>query len=130
MWKIFSRIKLSYLFTNPYSSLTRLVLIQLLLMLRPRWNNVEINLLQHCFNVVSTLDTDVVSTLCNGENPTSVLFHRCFIVVLFQAISTLIHNVETTLIRHRNVGWEEGRHEQIIILRTTERKKMWNFVFH
>ena len=61
--KIFSRIKLSYLFTNPYLSLARLILIYLL---QPR-----IKLHQCCFNVVSTSDTDFVSTLCNVENPIS-----------------------------------------------------------
>ena len=71
MSKIFSRIKLTYLFTNWYLSLARLVLIQLLLMLRPSWSKVEIKLYQRCFNVVSTSHTDVVSTLCNAENPTS-----------------------------------------------------------
>ena len=70
MFKIFSRIKLTYLFTNRYLSLARLVLIQLLLMLRPSWNKVEIKLYQRCFNIVSTSHTDVVSTLCNVENPT------------------------------------------------------------
>ena len=71
MSKIFSRIKLTYLFTNRYLSLARLVLLQLLLMLRPGWNKVEIKLYQRCFSVVSTSYTDVVSTLCNVENPTS-----------------------------------------------------------
>ena len=41
LFKIFSRIKLTYLFTNRYLSLARLVLIQLLLMLRPSWNKVD-----------------------------------------------------------------------------------------
>ena len=40
-------------------------------MLRPGWNKVEIKLYQRCFSVVSTSYTDVVSTLCNVENPTS-----------------------------------------------------------
>ena len=40
-------------------------------MLRKRCNNTEIKLCQRCFNVVSTSDTDVVSMLCNVENPTS-----------------------------------------------------------
>ena len=30
-----------------------------------------INVVQRCFDVASTFDTDVVSTLCNVENPTS-----------------------------------------------------------
>ena len=71
MSKIFSRIKLTYLFTNRYLSLARLVLIQILLMLRSSWNKVEIRLYQRCFNVASTSRTDVVSTLCKVENPTS-----------------------------------------------------------
>ena len=40
-------------------------------MLRTRWSNVKIKLYQRCFNVVSTSDSDVVSTLCNVENPAS-----------------------------------------------------------
>ena len=71
MSKIFSRIKLTYLFTNRYLSLARLVLIQLLVMLRPGWNKVEIKLYKRCFNVVSTSYSNVVSTLHNVENPTS-----------------------------------------------------------
>ena len=55
MSKIFSRIKLTYLFTNRYLSLARLVLIQLLLMLRPGWNKVEIKLYQRWNNVETTL---------------------------------------------------------------------------
>ena len=34
------------------------------------WNNVEIKLYQRYFNVVSTADTDVVSTFCKVEYPT------------------------------------------------------------
>ena len=66
--KTFSRIKLSYLFSNPYYHWPH--------WLRPRSNNVEKKLYQRCFSVVSTSDTDVVSTLCNVENLTSdfVLF--------------------------------------------------------
>ena len=71
MSKKFSRIKLTYLFTNWYLSLAQLVLIQLLLMLKPSWNEVEIKLYQRCFNVVSTSYTNVVSTLWNVENSTS-----------------------------------------------------------
>ena len=85
--KIHSRIKHSYLFTNPCLSLARLILIQLLLMLRPCQKSVEINFYQRCFNVVRTSDTDVLSTLGSVENPTS------------DFVSTLIHNVEITLIR-------------------------------
>ena len=33
--------------------------------------NVDTRLKQRCINVVSTSGTDVVSTLCNVENPTS-----------------------------------------------------------
>ena len=66
--KTFSRIKLSYLFSNPYYHWPH--------WLRPGSNNIEIKLYQRCFSVVSTSDTDVVSTLCNVENLTSdfVLF--------------------------------------------------------
>ena len=52
--KTFSRMKLSYLFTNLYLSQVRLVLIQLLLMLRPLWNNVQKKFRQCC--VVSTFN--------------------------------------------------------------------------
>ena len=71
MSKIFSRIKLTYLFTNRCLSLGQLVLIQLLLLLGPSWNKIEIKLYQRCFNVVSTSHIDIVWTLCNAENPTS-----------------------------------------------------------
>ena len=71
MSKIFSRTKLTYLFTNRHLSLARLVLIQLLLMLTASWNKAEIKLYQRCFNVVSTSQIDVVSTLCNVKNATS-----------------------------------------------------------
>ena len=40
-------------------------------MLRARWSNIKIKLYQRCLYVVSTSDTDVVSTLCNVENSTS-----------------------------------------------------------
>ena len=91
MSKIFSRIKLTCLFTNRYLSLAQLVLIQRLLMSRPSWNKVVIKLYQRCFNVVSTSHTDVVSTLCNTENPT---FWLCFI---FNFGSTLFQRWSTTL---------------------------------
>ena len=58
MSKIFSKKNL--LFTNRYLSLARLVLIQLLLMLRPSWNKVEIKLYQRCFNVAHRRCINVV----------------------------------------------------------------------
>ena len=98
MSKIFSRKKIIYLFKNRYLSLAGLVLIQLLLMLRPSWNKVD--------KVVSTLSQRCTPTLYQGCATLKIwrriLFH-------FQRrvnfISTLIHNVETTLIRCWNVGW-------------------------
>ena len=39
--------------------------------LKQRRDKVVSTLFQRCFNVVSTSDTDVVSTLCKVENPTS-----------------------------------------------------------
>ena len=62
--------------------------------LKQRWCNV----VQSCFDIVSTSDTDVVSTLCNFENPTSnfVSFstsnQRCFNVDLQRW-----NNVDSTL---------------------------------
>ena len=56
---------------NPYFLLVPLVSIKLLQTLSPRWNNVKVKLHQCCFNVVSMSDTDVLSTLCNVENPAS-----------------------------------------------------------
>ena len=54
------------------------------------------NVVQRCFDVVSTSDTDVVPTLCNVENPTSDFVSFC-----------LIHNVETTLIHlHNHPTWK------------------------
>ena len=82
MSNIFSRIKLTYLFTNRYLSLARLVLIQLLLMLRPGWNKVEIKLHQRCFNVVHRRCINVVQCwksdvgFCFIFNVGSTLFQR------------------------------------------------------
>ena len=82
MFKIFSRIKLTYLFTNRYLSLARLVLIQLLLMLRPSWNKVEIKLYQRCFNVAQRRCINVVQRwksdvgFCFILNVRSTLFQR------------------------------------------------------
>ena len=72
-----------------------------------------INVVQRYFDVASTL-CNVVSTLFQRRCPT--LYQRCATVenrrrILFHfqrrinVISTLIHNVETTLIRRWNVGW-------------------------
>ena len=100
--KIFSRIKLSHLFTNSYLSLARLVSIKLLPNLIPRWNNFEIN----CINVISTLFQRLKTTLYQRyatlKIRRQVLFHfQCWI----NFISAFIHNVETTLIRSWNVAW-------------------------
>ena len=85
-------------------SIYKSVLITSPIGLKPCWNNIEMKLHQRYFNIVLTSETDVVPTLCNLEYPTSDLFH-------FQhrnnVISTLIHNVETTLIRRWNVGWDK-----------------------
>ena len=64
---MFRRIKFSYLFIHPYLTLAPLVSRSLLLKLRPPWNNVEIKLYQHCFNVGHR----VVSALSKIENLTS-----------------------------------------------------------
>ena len=76
--------------------------------------NVDARLKQRCINVVPTL-CNVVSTLCNAastlfQRRTLTLYQRCAtlkirrrILLHFQCrinvISTLIHNIETTLIR-------------------------------
>ena len=75
MSKIFSRIQLTNLSTNRYLPLARLVLIQLLLMLRPSWHKVELKLYQRCFNVVSTSHKNVASTLF--QRLTATLHQRC-----------------------------------------------------
>ena len=82
--------------------------------------NVDARLKQRCINVVPTL-CNVVLTLCNVvltlfQRRTLTLYQRCATLkirrrILFHfqrrinVISTLIHNVETTLIRRWNVGW-------------------------
>ena len=54
--------------------------------------------MQRWFNIVSMLDTKVVSVLCNVENPTSdFLYFQHWI----NFISLAIHNLETTLIQHQ-----------------------------
>ena len=66
---------------------------------KQRCNNVDTALCkQHCFDIVSTSATNVVSTWCKVENLTSyfVSFQR-----RINDISMLIHNVEATLIRRR-----------------------------
>ena len=76
--------------------------------------NVDARLKQRCINVVPTL-CNVVLTLFQRRALT--LYDRCAklktrrqILFHFQrrinVISTLIHNVETTLIRRLNVGWD------------------------
>ena len=85
--------------------------------------NVDARLKQRCINVVPTL-CNIVSTLCNVvstlfERRALMLYQYCAtlkirrrILFHFQSrinvISTLIHNVETTLIRRWNVGWERS----------------------
>ena len=41
--------------------------------------NVDTRLKQRCFDVVSTSGADVVSTLCNVENPRSDFASFCFV---------------------------------------------------
>ena len=76
--------------------------------------NVNARLKQRCIKVVPTL-CNVVSTLFQRRALT--LYQRCVTLKIrrrllfhFQrrinVISTLIHNVETMLIRRRNIGWE------------------------
>ena len=71
---------------------------------RATFKNGCIVVVQRWFNGFSTLDTTVLSVLCNVENSTSdfvsfstFCFHCCF--------SLMIHAVETKLIRRWNVGW-------------------------
>ena len=75
--------------------------------------NGDARLKQHCINVVPSL-RNVVSTLFQRRALT--WYQRCATLkiwrrILFHfqrrinVISTLIHNVETTLIRRWNVGW-------------------------
>ena len=82
--------------------------------------NVDARLKQRCINVVPTL-CNVVLTLCNVystlfQRRALTLYQRCATLkirrrILFHfqrrinVILTLIHNVETTLIRRWNVGW-------------------------
>ena len=82
--------------------------------------NVDARLKQRCINFVPAL-CNIVLTLCNVvstlfQRRTQTLYQRCatlkirrWILSHFQhrinVISTLIHNVEATLIRRWNVGW-------------------------
>ena len=82
--------------------------------------NVDARLKQRCINVVPTL-CNVVSTFCNVfstlfQRYALTLYQRCAMLkirrrILFyfqrriNVISTLIHNVETTLTQGWNVGW-------------------------
>ena len=84
--------------------------------------DVDVRLKPRCINLVPTL-YNVVSTLCNVvsmlfQRRALTLHQRCVtlkirrrILLHFQrrinVISMLIHNVETTLIRRWNVGWEK-----------------------
>ena len=69
-----------------------------------------INVVQRCFDVVLTSGSDIVSTLWNVENLTSNFIsistsdQRYFNANL-HVETTLILNVETTLIQRWNVGW-------------------------
>ena len=58
--------------------------------------------MQRCFNIVSTLVTEVVSRLCNVENATS---NFVSFSTLVNVVSTLIYKVKATLIRHWNANW-------------------------
>ena len=96
-----------------YSSIYTLMLITSLIGFNIALANVEATLKQHWYNMVSTLCI-VVSTLF--QRRTLTLYQRCatskiwcWILFHFQrriyVISTLIDNVETTLIGRSNVGW-------------------------
>ena len=76
MWKTFSRIKVSYFFTDPLLWLSCFVSIWPLLTYRPRWNNAE----------VTTLFQRQTGTL---KIPRRILFH---LQRRINVISTLIHN--------------------------------------
>ena len=65
--------------------------------MRPRWNNVETTLFQR-----RTLKLYRLCTTLQIRR--RILFHfQCRINVIW----TLIHNVETTLVRRWNVGWDD-----------------------
>ena len=99
--------------------------------------NVHARLKQRCINVVPTL-CKVVSTLCNVVSTlfrrrALTLYQRCATLkirrrILFHfqrrinVISTLIHNVETILIRRWNGGWVFSEH---LYLRTTLEDCFW-----
>ena len=65
-------------------------------MLRKHWNSVEIKLYRRWFNVASTSDTNVVSTLCNVENPTSDF-------ASFSTSDTFLFHFDP---QRWNVGWQ------------------------
>ena len=103
-----SRIRTMDLVTNPYSSLAQLDSI-LTLTLGSRNVNTTLQ------NVVSTL-CNVISTLYHFR--VIALYQRCAALKirrciffhferLINVVSTLIHNVKTTLMRQWNFGWEE-----------------------
>ena len=100
--------------------------------------NVHARLKQRCINVVSTL-WDVVLSLCNFvstlfQRRALRLYQRCATMkirrrILFHfqrrinVISTLIHNVETTLIRRWNVGWVSDLGKEFVwVLEQIEKK--------
>ena len=76
--------------------------------LRPRWNNVEIKFYQRCFNVVSTSNTDVISTLCNFDNlrPDFVSFStsdQCYFNVDPQCWNNVDPTLKCWLGKHLNI---------------------------
>ena len=102
-----------------YSSICKFIIITIPIGFNIALTNVNARLKQR-INVVPTL-SNVVSTLCNivltlFQRRALTLYQRCATLkirrrILFHfqrrinVISTLIHNVETTLIRRWNVGW-------------------------
>ena len=98
-----------------YSSICKSVIIASPIGFNITLTNVDARLKQRCINVVPTL-CNVVSMLCNVDltlfqRRALTLYQRCAtlkirrrILLHFQrrinVISTLIHNVETTLIQH------------------------------
>ena len=96
-----------------YSSICKSIIITSPIGFNIVFTNVDARLKQHCINAISTL-CNVVSTLF--QRRTLTLYQRCAMLkirrqILFHfqrginVILTLIHKVETTLIRSWSVGW-------------------------
>ena len=116
----FSRIKTIHVF-NMHSTISQCTIVRSLIGFNIALTNVEARLKQRCINVLPTL-YNIVSTLWNFVlklfQRRALTFYqlcttfktRCRILFHFQrrinVISTLIHTVETTLIRRWNGGWD------------------------